>query len=221
MRKLIILITAVLIFGALAALPAAAQGYSCPGSLAPRLSLGSHGQIAQTFSTLRAAPGGAPIQIVYAPATFTVTEGPACDGYLTYFHIQYDNGGPNGWAVESELYSVWGYNQYWLAPTNAPPPPPPPPPQNTTCPGSLPTQLQIGQHGHIAEVFSTLRDSPGGNAIQIMYPPSTFTVLAGPASDGYLCYFQIQYDNGGPTGWASESQVYSIYGNNKYWLLPN
>jgi hypothetical protein len=218
MRKLVVLMTVVVILGALAALPASAADYSCPGSLAPRLGLGSRGQIAQTFSTLRNAPGGSPVQIVYAPASFTVVEGPSCDGYLTYFRVQYDNGGPNGWAAESQIYSPWGYNQYWLEPTNAPPPPPPPP--TNICPGSLPTRLQIGQHGDITEVFSTLRNAPGGTPIRILYPPATFTVLAGPASDGYLCYFQIQYDNGGPTGWAAESQIYSVWGNNRYWLAP-
>ena len=55
---------------------------------------------------------------------------------------------------------------------------------------------------------------------QTVYAPASFTVLAGPASDGFLCYFQIQYDNG-LSGWAVESQVSSEWGSNMYWLAPS
>ncbi|HVU13794.1 MAG TPA: hypothetical protein VHD90_21100, partial [Phototrophicaceae bacterium] len=67
---------------------------------------------------------------------------------------------------------------------------------DASCPGSLPTRLTVGGRGQIAQTFSTLRDGVAGNPIQVVYAPALFTVLAGPASDGTLCYFQIQYDNG-------------------------
>ncbi len=166
------------------------------------------------FSSLRDAPGGNIIQTVYAPAQFTVLAGPASDGYLCYFDVQYDSGA-TGWAVESQVVSDWGDDMYWLAPVA----PPAPPPVNALCPGGLPNMLTIGGRGQVAQAYSSLRDAPGGNILQTVYAPAQFTVLAGPASDGYLCYYQIQYDSG-LTGWASESQLYSAWGDNLYWLVP-
>jgi len=87
----------------------------CGASLAPRLVPLQQGQIAQRFSTLRATPGGAGFRVVYAPATFTVLEGPTCAGGLVYFHIDYGNG-LVGWATESQKSSIYGANQYWLEP---------------------------------------------------------------------------------------------------------
>ena len=216
MRKLAALIAIVAILSTFAVVPAFADA-SCPGSLPNRLTINGRGEIAQTFSTLRYTPGGIPIQVVYAPAQFTVLAGPASDGYLCYYQIKYDNG-MTGWAAESELASVYGYNQYWLAPTDGQAPPPPT--DSTYCPGSIATRLTVGGQGSIAQTFSTLRDAPGGNAIQTVFSPATFTVLAGPVSDGFLCYFQIDYGNG-QSGWAAESQVWSIWGYNQYWLAPN
>ncbi len=89
------------------------------------------------------------------------------------------------------------------------------------CAGSLPTQLVVGQQGQIAERFSTLRYYPAGPAIRVMYSPATFTVLDGPLCAGYgpLAWYLLDYGDG-LIGWASESQVWSIYGNNRYWLEP-
>lgn len=50
----------------------------CGASLAPQLVIGQQGEIAQRFSTLRATPGSAGFRVVYAPATFTVLDGPTC-----------------------------------------------------------------------------------------------------------------------------------------------
>ena len=216
MRKLAAVIAVVAIVSTFLVAPAFAADGSCPGSLPNRLVVGARGQIAQTFSTLRYTPGGQPIQIVYSPAQFTVLAGPASDGYLCYYQIQYDDG-MNGWANESELASYYGYNQYWLEPTDGQPPVPPT--DGTYCPGSLATRLFVGSQGSIAQTFSTLRDAPGGSEILTVYAPATFTVIGGPASDGYLCYFQIDYGNG-QVGWAAESQVWSIWGYNQYWLAP-
>jgi hypothetical protein len=87
----------------------------CAGSLATRLTVGGQGQIAQRFSTLRSAPAGAPIRFVFAPATFTVLEGPACAAGLVFYRIDYGNG-LVGWANESQKTSIYGSNQYWLEP---------------------------------------------------------------------------------------------------------
>ncbi|MDZ4767273.1 MAG: hypothetical protein SGI73_22250 [Chloroflexota bacterium] len=88
---------------------------SCAGSLAPVLTVGQTGQIASRFSTLRHTPAGRVIRVVYAPATFTVLEGPVCGGFgpLTWYLIRYENG-DEGWASESQKTSIYGNNQYWL-----------------------------------------------------------------------------------------------------------
>ena len=218
MRKLVLFIALLAIFSALTALPAAAQGAApCAGSLPTQLTVGGQGQIAQAFSTLRDSPGGIPIQIVYAPATFTVIGGPACGPFdnLTYFQIDYGNG-QSGWANESQIISQWGYNAYWLTPTSAPPPPPPPP---GTCAGSLAPQLSVNGRGQIAEVFSSLRATPGGLPTQIVYAPAQFNVVEGPVCSGSLNYWHIHYDSG-LDGWAVESEVFSAWGYNHYWLVP-
>ncbi|MBZ0296704.1 MAG: hypothetical protein K8L99_29350 [Anaerolineae bacterium] len=92
-------------------------GSDCAGSLPTRLTVNGRGRIAQRFSTLRYQPAGYPIERVYSPAEFTVVDGPYCGGYgpLTWYYIRYDNGW-EGWASESQRWSIWGYNQYWLEP---------------------------------------------------------------------------------------------------------
>jgi hypothetical protein len=93
-------------------------------------------------------------------------------------------------------------------------------PGGAECGGSLATQLAPGDEGYIAERFSTLRYYPAGPAIQVVYAPAYFTVVAGPVCAGFgpLAWYYISY--GGAEGWASESQLYSIWGNFRYWLLP-
>jgi hypothetical protein len=208
----------------------------CPGSLTPRLTVGGAGTIAQRFSSLRTAPAGPAFRIVYAPATFRVLAGPVCAGAvpLNFWQIDY-GGGLVGWAAESQLVSEFGLNQYWLAP-GAPTTPTTPAPTFTptvapatpvptatavpgTCIGSLPPRLTVGRPGSIAQAYSSLRTAPGGPAFRIVYAPATFTVVSGPVCAGNLLFWEIDY-GGGLRGWATESQVVSIYGNNQYWLRP-
>jgi hypothetical protein len=229
MRKFAVVIAITMIASLLLALPAGAQSNPqplpltsppgnplCPGSLATRLLMGGRGMIAESFSTLYDAPAGIEIQTINAPAEFTVLAGPVSDGFLCYFQVLYDNG-LTGWVVESQVASEWGDNMYWLAPIGAPPPVLEP--VNPLCPGGLVNQLSIGMRGYVVSTYSTLRDAPGGNPIQRVYSPAEFTVIGGPVSDGYLCYFQLLYDDAS-TGWASESQLVSAWGSNKYWLAP-
>ncbi len=209
---------------------AAAQADArCPGSLAPRLTVGGSGSIAQRFSSLRTAPAGPAFRVVYAPATFRVLAGPVCAGAvpLNFWQIDY-GGGLVGWAAESQVVSEFGYNQYWLAPAGAVVPtataaPVTPAPTATAvpgvCAGSLPPRLTVGGTGAIAQAYSSLRTAPGGPAFRIVYAPATFRVLAGPACANNLLFWQIDY-GGGLVGWANESQVVSVYGLNQYWLRP-
>ncbi len=220
MKKLSLIVIICLLASAVTVLPAFAQYASdptCPGSLPSRLNAGDRGQIAEDYSTLRYTPNGATIQVIFAPAQFTVLS-KLCDGYTWSLQIQYDSG-MTGWATESQVVSEFGYNRYWVAPVGIMPPPPPPPPWDGTCPGAPSPQLAVGDLGYIAQVYSTLRDAPGGIPLKVMYAPGTFQVLEGPVCDGYLNYYHIVYTDGS-TGWASEGQIVSEWGYNQYWLLP-
>ncbi len=201
----------------------------CPGSLVPRLTVGATGHIAQRFSSLRTAPAGPAFRVVYAPATFRVLAGPVCAGAvpLNFWQIDY-GGGLVGWAAESQVVSEFGYNQYWLAPgtpatavppTAVPPTTVPPTTVPGACVGSLPPRLTVGRPGSIAQAYSSLRTAPAGPAFRIVYAPATFTVVSGPVCANGLLFWEIDY-GGGLRGWANESQVVSIYGNNQYWLRP-
>ncbi len=217
MKKLTLIVIVCLLVSAVVALPASAQTVSdptCPGSLPSHLNPGDRGEIAEVFSTLRYTPNGATIQVVYAPAQFTVLS-KLCDGFTWSVQIQYDSG-LSGWAVESQAVADDGYSHYWLAPVVGTPTPPITP---ASCPGAPPPQLAVGDLGYIAQVYSTLRDAPGGLPLQVKYAPGTFQVIEGPVCDGYLNYFRIVYTDGS-TGWASEGQVVSDWGYNQYWLLP-
>jgi hypothetical protein len=121
MKRLTLIFLWLSFLSLVAVLPALAQDepVECAGSLAPRLAVGDTGRIAEVFSTLRTNPAGFPIRIMFSPATFQVLEGPLCAGYgpLTWYKIQYENGAI-GWAAESQIWSRWGYNHYWLEPAD-------------------------------------------------------------------------------------------------------
>ncbi len=220
---LLISALALVVVTLLALTPTPVEAQACAGSLPPRLTIGGSGFIAERFSTLRSSPGGAAIRIVNSPATFTVVSGPVCAGNLLYWEIDY-GGGVRGWALESQVVSIYGVNRYWLAPGRPATPtptivPPTATPSAPDCSASLPTRLTVGGTGRIAERFSTLRSAPGGAAIRVIYSPATFTVVSGPVCVRGLAYWEIDY-GGGVRGWALESQRVSIYGSNKYWLAP-
>lgn len=88
-----------------------------------------------------------------------------------------------------------------------------------TCPESLPTRLAPGDEGEIAAVYSTLRTEPAGAAIERIAAPDVFIVVEGPVCANGLAYYRIDYGDG-RSGWALESQRFSIFGNNRYWLEP-
>ncbi len=103
-----------------------AGGPDCAGSLPSQLVAGGTGQIAERFSTLRYYPAGPAIHVVYndyyysaTPKTFSVVAGPICAGYgpLTWYYIRYDDPAlGEGWASESQNYSIYGNFRYWLVP---------------------------------------------------------------------------------------------------------
>ncbi|MDX2161851.1 MAG: hypothetical protein SF162_11045 [bacterium] len=209
---------------------------SCAGSLANRLNtVGQTGRVVRQFSTLRAAPAGAPTAFIVTPAEFIVTTPPdngvpfrcaVANGVDLYFiYVEYTSApytGLRGWANESQINSPFGVDQYWLEPFT-------PAPVEPDCSASLPNQLNtIGQTGAIAEVFSTLRTSPGGEGVRVDAPAS-FVVAQPPEGGapvvcvGGLVYVYIQYQDGeaaGDAGWATESERVSIFGFDRYWIEP-
>ena len=107
------------------------------------------------------------------------------------------------------------------------------PTADPNCPGSLLPGLTPGGPGHVASFFSSLRNAPDGSVKQIIFSPATFSVqtaeqtladtgLSQPSCKNNIWFWYIQYTDveGSPYGWASESQVVSIFGLNQYWLLP-
>ena len=101
-----------------------AGGPHCAGSLPSVLVAPGTGRIAERFSTLRYYPAGPAIRVVYndywsAPETFDVVAGPVCAGYgpLAWYYIRYhDPALGEGWASESQNYSIYGNFRYWLLP---------------------------------------------------------------------------------------------------------
>jgi hypothetical protein len=228
-RAIVLGLALVLIIG-LFVMPDAVQAQGdCSGSLAPRLAVGDTGYVVRSYSSLRSTPGGPAFRIMYNGATFTVVEGPVCANGLVHFRVDYGNG-IVGWAAESQRNSIYGNNLYWLAPTSTTTPTPTPSPtpsptpnpgQPANCAGSLAPRLSVGQQGVVARDFSSLRTAPAGPVFRIIPGGTRFTVLEGPVCAGYgtLTWYRIDY-GAGLVGWASESERYSIYGNNLYWLAP-
>ena len=107
------------------------------------------------------------------------------------------------------------------------------PTADPNCPGSLTPQLTPGATGHVQSFFSSLRNTPDGTVKQVIFSPATFNVqtagqtltdtgLSQPSCVHNVWSWYIQYTDveGQPVGWASESQVISIFGLNMYWLVP-
>ena len=136
-RLPLLLILIPLIFGVSLLVHAQADP-NCRGSLVARLQVGDTGEIADRFSTLRSVPGGTGV-LIYAPARFTVLEGPVCaaNGPLNWYRIEYENG-RRGWASESQVNSQWG-SRYWLRPVSSPAPTEEPTPEVTPEPTEEPT----------------------------------------------------------------------------------
>lgn len=178
------------------------------------------GYIAQAFSSLRSAPAGPIVAIVYVQGgvrpTFTVIGGPECVNNHTWLNIRYTSGSHNGqagWALESQTYFDGTYGPgRWLA-QGTPPVAPTPVPTPTTptaaacaadgsnTPFSNPTKFAAATSaapvaGRIGLVFSTWRPSIGaadylGTPVYKSSNP-TLQVLGTQASGGF-CWLRVRY----------------------------
>jgi hypothetical protein len=118
MRKFVILAVVVMLMSMVVSVNAGGGSDPlCAGSLPNLLTNGMQGEIAQRFSTLRPAPFALG-KVIQGPATFTVIGDPVCagNGPLWWIPIRYDGTGEEGWASESQTFSIFGPNQRWLTP---------------------------------------------------------------------------------------------------------
>lgn len=236
MRKISLLLLVTLIFAlpGVGFLPTLAA--NCTNSYATEFdptTLPATGRIAQSFSTLRSSVAGAAIARVLADAEFEATNQVCGANGLSWVYITYTSGvtdtgasavGLMGWALESQTYYDGTYGPgRWLTTGDGGP-------VSGTCEYSYATNFESGTGtGEIAEVFSTLRTSPGAFPGTRVMAPAEFTVNSQGCFGGFS-WLNITYTSGfdefgnsvaQQTGWALESQIYfdGTYGPGT-WLIP-
>lgn len=235
-RILFFFIVLALMLVAVIAVPAAAQTSTCPYAPAPRLVGASQGQVAQSYSSLRAGLGSnVVLRVMPGGATFNITGSPVCWGAHYWYPVTYQ--GVNGWATEGYL------NQYWLEPVSATPTPTMTPtpivtptpttpgtggqipptdpltgapiiPTTAACPGAPAPRLVAGQPAAVSQAYSSLRAGVHSDRVlAIMRTGARIEVLAGPfCSWGPYNWYQVRYN--GVTGWSTEGT------GGAYWLMP-
>jgi hypothetical protein len=222
MRKLVVLITVLLIGAMTLSIGSAAPSAdpNCPASYVSQLAPGVTGHVNVVFSTLRYTPDGNVKQVIFAPGTFSVqtqdqtfadtglNQGP-CVTNTRWWYVQYMDveGYPYGWALESEIDGQYG-SAYWMVPGLIETP--------TSCSNSPTFGLIPGGTGEIAQDFSTLRPAPGEPGTVINAPASFWVVdpmdpsfpapYTQPTCAGGLAFWYINYGGTIGAGWASEGQ---------------
>lgn len=241
MRKIGFLLATLLVFTALLMAPVLAESVTnvesqtaqvtCAGSPPTRMVGAQRGRVAQRFSTLRAAiASDRVLAIMPGGATFNMVSGPVCGGFGNFTWWQVNYNGLVGWVTEGAVRSIYGSNQYWIAPldvggaTFTPTPtstPRPPTATPTTwptsaaaCPGAPAPKLVVGGRARVAQVYSSLRAGIQSDRIlRIMRPTDTIEVLAGPfCSFGPYNWWQVRSAN--VIGYATEGT------GGTYWLVP-
>jgi hypothetical protein len=247
MRKIGFLLATLVVFSALLMAPVLAESVTtsesqaaqvtCAGSPPTRMIGAQRGQVAQRFSTLRAAIGSDHVlAIMPGGATFNVVSGPVCGGFGSFTWYQVNYNGLVGWVTEGAVYSIWGNNQYWIAPldrggatltptvgptstatSTARPPSATPtvwPTSAAACPGAPAPKLVVGGRARVAQSYSSLRAGIQSDRIlRIMRPTDTIEVLAGPfCSFGPYNWWQVRSAN--VIGYATEGT------GGAYWLVP-
>jgi hypothetical protein len=233
MRKLslFVVLVAILALPGLGFLPAQAACSFMPSAFVA----GDTGHIAQTFSTLRSSIAGPGTRIL-APADFTVNSVTTVDCH-NWVNITYTSGidefgvsavGRSGFALESQDYFDGTFGPgTWLTTGTDPGPVP------GTCEFSFGTGFGGASDaapidGEIAQVFSTLRPSPGAVGTRIL-APATFFVTEQVCIGGFS-WLEVTYTSGvdengvsavDRTGWALESQTFfdGTFGPGT-WLIP-
>jgi hypothetical protein len=230
MRKIGFLLAVVVVFSALLMAPVLADSLTtsesqaaqvgCAGSPPTRLVGALRGRVAQRFSTLRAAIGGDRVlAIMPGGAAFNIVSGPVCGGFGNFSWWQVNYNGLVGWATEGAVRSIYGSNQYWLAPLDRGGATFTPTATSTARPPTAtatvrPTSAAACPRARVAQVYSSLRAGIQSDRIlRVMRPGDTIEVLAGPyCSFGPYNWWQVR--SGGVTGFATEGT------GGTYWLVP-
>jgi hypothetical protein len=235
MRKLAVLIAVLLMVAMTVGVSSAAAPVAdpdCPASYENLLEENDFAHVAVIFSTLRYTPDGAAKEVLFAPtelAVFddvtTITDNPGihqfpCVTNTRWAYVQDTTTLSKGWVLLSEINGFWG-SAYWIAEGTVPVPETP-----TSCSNAPAFGLTPGGTGEIAQVFSTLREFPGGPGTQINSPaafnvldplvddPALFDGYTQPTCAGGLAFWRIDYGGTIGGGWASEGQ------GSTYWLSP-
>jgi hypothetical protein len=236
MRKLAVLIVVLLmVFMTVGVSSAAApvQDPTCTNSFVRQVQENDFAYITHVFSSVRYTPGGAVKEVFFAPIELavlddvtTITDNPGvhqfpCVADTRWVYVQYEVDGviTKGWSLESQILGLFG-PAYWIAPGHIPDPVTP-----TSCSNAPTFALVPGGQGQIAQVFSTLRDFPGGPGTRINSPaifnvvdptdpavdPAVFGGYTQPTCAGGLAFYLIDYGGDIGMGWASEGQGSSYY----------
>jgi uncharacterized protein YraI len=193
-------------------------GYGGGCFQAPRLLVGQQARVT-TFPNLpnriRTDPSfyAAQIGLIPAGSSFSVVNGPYCDGVYHWWQVTY--AGITGWTIEGD-----GAYTYYLEPSFQPPPP--------AC--RLPTRLTVGATGRVTpglpNVVRTGAGLSGTTRLGTIPAGAQFAVTGGPvcASDGRW-WWAVNYR--GLAGWTAEGDMATGYwlevaaGTGTFCPLPN
>lgn len=208
----------------------------CPGAPVARLKVGDIARPAQAYNTLWVSIYSNAIHTVLYRAngdTYTILGGPFCgEGPYNWYQVQYKN--ITGYVTEGTG------STYWVELTTASPITPTPttgvivtpstpapntpvpttttpvPPVGGACAGAPAPRLKVGDAGQVAQVYSTLRQSIGSDAIVKVLLRSAndrFTVLEGPLC-GYGPYNWYKVQHQALVGYVTEGT------GSTYWIEP-
>lgn len=93
-------------------------GGDCPAAPVSRLESGMMGRVSVDRLNLRLLPavGAGSLGPLYSGESFTVLDGPACNGGYAWWRVEMRASGVMGWLAEAD------WDMYYLAPTEPPPP---------------------------------------------------------------------------------------------------
>ena len=172
----------------------------CEGTIPSRLQIGFPGRVAFSDGSdlsLRGSAGGDRIGRMPEGATFTVIDGPECQGDFTWWKVELADG-RQGWVAEGieELYFIAPYFDRDL--TGEP-----------VCEGAPPSRVAAGQMGYVTYnngLPLNVRDAPGGAQVAQLAEGTRFTITGGPECQGAFVWWRIETEDG-RQGWVAEGSA--------------
>ncbi|NDJ75317.1 MAG: SH3 domain-containing protein, partial [Chloroflexi bacterium] len=210
------------------------QPVSCPGALAPRLTVGEQARVTFTDGqplNVRNSPAGQVVTQIQEGTVMTVAGGPQCGNSILWWQVGLPNN-LTGWAAEGadavyfleplptlQLATAQPQPQVTLQVATAPPlqvatqPQLAPTPTlqiiiAVNCPNSPPTNLAVGAQAVVIDNDGTLAvyNTPNTDIPTSQLPANTvLTVTGGPSCrDNGARMWQISTISGNISGWVSE-----------------